>query len=45
MSTMNIYLSNSYVVMLKLPILLATAEFEFIYASVHVHSETPLPQK
>ena len=36
MSTVNIHVSNSDVVMLKVHVLLATAEFELIYTSIYV---------
>jgi len=40
MCTLN-YLSNSDVAMLKVPVLLATAEFEHAYASVYMCTVKP----
>jgi len=37
MSAVNIHLSNSDVVMLKVPVLLATAEFELVYTLVFTY--------
>jgi len=41
MSTVHIHLSNSDVVMLKVPVLLATAEFELIYTLVFTCTVKP----
>jgi len=41
MSTVNINLSNSDVVILKVPVLLVTAEFELVYALVYVYTVKP----